>query len=164
MFLFSRTKIAIHQISYSPVSPFKQRVILIHSLNMSYFPPLVPSCFLLLGRLKHCNPGPVELFLKCLSLLYERLQTQGWKTKQGSAGPKQILCVECLTILIKYNTRSVVRVWVLQWSKCPRRLLIIMMCGVTGLLFMDLNLFINLVHSFKRNVNEIKCYLINLKV
>lgn len=123
------------------------------------------SFLLLLGGnfwLTYCSAVPAELFLKCLDLLYEKLQTQRWKE---SIGPEQTLCVECLMILIKHKKRFVSRVWLLKLNQCSLHLLIIMICVVT-LVYYSWVWAWSLLYfsSFERNENEVKCSLINLKV
>lgn len=89
--------------------------------------------------------------------LWEVADTRRGEKNQECAGPKQILCVECLVILI--NTRRV-----LKLSQCPRHLLIIIMRVVSLVYYLCVWAF-SLIYfsSFERNENEVKFSLINLK-
>ena len=140
---------------HSSVSTPKQRVILIHSLYVSYF----PSCLLLVGTF---GSSTVAQFLWNCSLNARAFSVRSCRHKeekknQECAGPKQIFCVECLVILI--NTRRV-----LKLSQCPRHLLIIIMRVVTLVYYLCVWAF-SLIYfsSFERNENEVKLSLINLK-
>lgn len=86
---------------YSLVSAFKQRVILIQWLYVSYFPPPVPSCCLLAGAfwLACRNKVPVGqflffffFFLKSLAPFFKRLQTHGWREGNEVFWPRPIVC------------------------------------------------------------------------
>lgn len=92
--LFLKMKIAIHKFAfYSLPSTSKSRVILIHSLQLSYVPPLVCSRFFIRGKpfFTCCSTVLVVLFLKNLALFFEKLQTQGWGGKQNKTKTDKVL-------------------------------------------------------------------------
>ena len=157
--LFPRMPMLLYQIFYSPVSTLQQRVILIHWLYVSYFPPLLPSCCLLVGTFGWCTVA--QFLLNCSWNVWTfsvRSCSCGWKNKKRWAKTN----IGCW---VSHDADEVCIKSVRFEMQCPLHLLIIKMCVVTW----DYYLWVwaySLIYftSFGRNENEVTCSLINLKV